>query len=79
MQHSNTADAGLQDAAVRLRALVDALPQAYCEIEVLFEGARPVDYRFLTTNCHFERQTGMVDAIGRTVRRAVADHAATAP
>ena len=50
MRQRETADAGPPDAEVRLRALMDALPDAYCEIEVLFEAGRPFDYRFLRAN-----------------------------
>ena len=74
MRQRETADAGPPDAEVRLRALMDALPDAYCEIEVLFEAGRPFDYRFLRANCHFERQTGLSQAIGRTIRELAPGH-----
>ncbi len=38
-------------------------------IEVIFDDAgTPVDYRFLEVNPAFEQQTGLVNAVGRTIR-----------
>ncbi len=35
---------------------------------MLFDGAgRPFDYRFIEINPAFERQTGLIDAVGKTV------------
>jgi signal transduction histidine kinase/PAS domain-containing protein/ActR/RegA family two-component response regulator len=62
------------DAAASLRLLLDTLPQAYCEIEVLFHGSRPMDYRFLLVNAQFERHTGLAGVVGRSMRAMVPDH-----
>jgi PAS domain-containing protein len=35
---------------------------------------KPVDYRFLEVNPSFERQTGLVDALGKTIRQLVPNH-----
>src|SRR5688572_976699 len=57
------------------RSLVAALDQGLCTVEVLFDaGGRAVDYRFLDANPAFERQTGLRDVIGRTMRELVPDH-----
>lgn len=57
------------------RMLFEALDQGVCVIEVLFDGAgRPFDYRFLQVNPAFTAQTGLDDAVGRTMRSLRADH-----
>ncbi len=53
----------------KYRLLFDSIDVAFCIIEVLFdESGKPVDYVFLEANPAFERQTGLVDAIGRRMR-----------
>ncbi len=51
--------------------LFDATDAGFCVVQVLFEGERPVDYRFVKVNASFERQTGLVDAAGRTASELV--------
>lgn len=59
-----------RDEDVRYRALIQALDQAYCIIDMIFdEAGRPVDYRFVEANDAFVDQTGLHDAIGKTVRQ----------
>src|SRR6478609_4695154 len=55
------------------RALFKDIDQGFCVIEVLFDGDIPVDYRFIETNREFERDTGLVDVVGRTMRELVPD------
>lgn len=52
----------------RYRALLDRMDEGFCIIEMLFDGEKPVDYRFLEVNPAFERHTGIVDAQGRLMR-----------
>ena len=59
--------------AAEYRELLAAMDQGFCIVEVLFDGERPVDYRFVEANPAFERQTGLVDAVGRTARALVPD------
>jgi len=57
------------------RALIDAMDQGACVIEMIFdEMEEPADYRFLRVNQAFERQTGLRDAVGRTMRSFRPDH-----
>jgi PAS domain S-box-containing protein len=56
------------------RVLFEAIDQGFCVIEVLFEGGEPVDYLFLETNRAFERYTGLVDAVGKTMRELAPAH-----
>ncbi len=57
----------------RYKALCEAIDAAFCLIEVLFDGERAVDYRFIETNAQFESQTGLSDVIGRTASELVPD------
>ncbi|MCE7029661.1 PAS domain-containing protein [Jiella sp. CBK1P-4] len=53
----------------RYRLLFDMMTQGFCIVEMIFdETGRAFDYRFLETNRAFERQTGLEDAAGRTMR-----------
>jgi two-component sensor histidine kinase len=55
--------------------LLDAIDQGFCLIEVLFdECGRAVDYRFLEVNAAFAAQTGLVEAVGRTMRSLRPEH-----
>ncbi len=56
------------------RAILESSGQAFCTIEVLFdENERPVDYRFLEVSAAFERETGIRDAAGRSMREIAPD------
>jgi PAS domain S-box-containing protein len=56
------------------RMLFESIDEGFCIIEMLFdENHAPVDYRFLEINPAFERQTGLVDAIGKTARQLLPD------
>ncbi len=50
----------------RYRALFESIDAGFCIIEMIFEGDRAVDYRFLEVNPQFEAQSGLVDPVGRT-------------
>jgi two-component sensor histidine kinase len=59
------------------RALFDAIDHGFCIVEVLFdEQDHPVDYRFLEINATFQAQTGLIDAVGKTMRSLEPDHEA---
>lgn len=52
--------------------LVQALDQAFCVVEPLFDAAgRAVDYRFLEINQAFVRHTGLQDPVGKTAKELV--------
>lgn len=56
----------------RYDGLLDSLDDGFCIIEVLFDQhSRPKDYRFLKVNNAFERQTGIENPLGRTMREIV--------
>ena len=55
----------------RYRSLFESIDEGFCVIEVIFEKDRAVDYRFLEVNPVFGQQTGLVDAVGQTMREMV--------
>jgi PAS domain S-box-containing protein len=68
------AEAAVRESDTRYRVLFESLDEGFCVLQVLFDGGgRAVDYRFLEANPAFEAQTGLVDAVGHTVRELVPD------
>ncbi len=64
-----------RDSEHPYRALFDSIDDGFCTIKVLFDDEGGVrDYRFLLTNPAFERQTGLIQADGRTMRELAPDH-----
>ena len=67
--------AALRESEARYRALFDSIDEGYCIIEMIFdEQNTPVDYRFLEVNPSFEKQTGLVDAVGKRMRELAPRH-----
>jgi signal transduction histidine kinase/CheY-like chemotaxis protein len=65
----------LRESDSRFRMLFDAIDEGFCVIDMVYDAdGRPCDYRFALTNAAFERQTGMVDAVGRCMREFAPDH-----
>jgi len=59
----------------KYRTLFDSVDEGVCTIEVLFDGnEKPIDYRFLEVNPSFEKQTGIQNARGRTMREIAPLH-----
>ncbi|MEE7547600.1 PAS domain-containing sensor histidine kinase, partial [Xanthomonas sp. Kuri4-1] len=56
------------------REVFHNLDAGFCIIEVIFEGARPVDYVFTEINAAFERFTGLKAAVGRSMRSLAPGH-----
>lgn len=53
----------------RFHELFESIDQGFCIVEVLLDaGGTALDYRFLHTNPAFEKNTGMANARGRTMR-----------
>ncbi|WP_230533862.1 PAS domain S-box protein [Microvirga roseola] len=58
----------------RYRTLFQSIDEGFCILQMIFaQNVRPIDYRFVETNGVFERQTGLKEAVGRTVRELVPD------
>ena len=69
------AEAALRESEERYSRLFESIDQGFCVIEVLFDGAkRPVDYRYIEVNPAFARQTGLQDAVGKTMRELAPGH-----
>ncbi|BDG08839.1 hybrid sensor histidine kinase/response regulator [Anaeromyxobacter paludicola] len=68
------AEQALRESEAKYRSLFDSIDEGFCIIEVLFEGERPADYRFLEVNRSFERHTGLSGATGRCIRELVPAH-----
>ncbi|RYX86670.1 response regulator [bacterium] len=65
----------LRQSEEKYRTLFESIDEGFCVIEVLFDDdGKPFDYRFLEVNPAFEKQTGLVNAIGKRVRDLVPNH-----
>ena len=70
--HGKDAEAQVRASEERYRHLFNSLDEGFCVIEVLFDPAgQAVDYRFLQVNPTFEQQSGLVAAVGKTVRELI--------
>jgi len=71
------ANAELRRSRAELKSLFESIDEGYCIIEMLFdERDQPVDYRFLSINPAFEKQTGLTGAQGRRMRELAPAHEA---
>jgi PAS domain S-box-containing protein len=68
------AERALAASEAKYRSLFDSIDEGFCIIEVLFEGDRPIDYRFLEANPAFEQHTGLAGAVGRRMRELAPGH-----
>ncbi|KKW91494.1 MULTISPECIES: hybrid sensor histidine kinase/response regulator [Sphingobium] len=65
----------LHRGAEKYRSLFNSIDAGFCIIEMIFDAAgKPIDYRFIETNPAFSRQTGLTDAVGKTMRSLVPEH-----
>lgn len=65
----------LRQSEERYRFLFNAIDEGFCVVEVLFDEAGvAVDYVFLEVNAAFERQTGLGDAVGKSMRALAPGH-----
>ncbi|WP_070157123.1 hybrid sensor histidine kinase/response regulator [Sphingobium phenoxybenzoativorans] len=65
----------LRRGADRYRSLFNSIDAGFCIIDMVFDDAgRPVDYVFIEANPAFERQTGLKDAVGKSMRSLVPAH-----
>lgn len=73
-ERERRAEEALRQSEAKYRSLFESIDEGFCIIEVLFEGEKPVDYRFLDANPAFERHTGLRDAVGRRMRELAPAH-----
>jgi len=65
----------LRNSEERYRMLFDAMDEGFCVIDMLYDSnGKAVDYRFVEINQAFEKQTGLLQALGKTIREMVPDH-----
>ena len=63
------AEAKLTESEKRYSSLYDSIDEGFCIIELIFdENEKPVDFLFLDVNPAFEKQTGLIGAIGRKIQ-----------
>lgn len=56
----------------RYRTLFNSIDEGYCIIEMIFDAQdEPVDYLFLEISNSFEKQTGLTDAMGKTILQLI--------
>lgn len=66
------AEAALSASEAKYRSLFNSMDEGFCILQMIFdEQDRPVDYRYIETNPVFERQSGLVNALGKTIRQLV--------
>ena|GEM_PF-440103 len=64
----------LRQSEERYRTLFESMTEGFCVIELMFDvNEKPIDYRFLEVNPAFERQTGLQNVEGYTVRQLFPD------
>jgi len=62
------AEETLRESELMYRSLFNSMDEGFCLLEVIFDGAgKPVDLEFLELNAAFEKQTGLVGALGKRV------------
>lgn len=75
IQQVEETNATLRTSEERYRMLFDAMDEGFCVIDMLYDSSgKAVDYRFAEINQAFENQTGLRDALGKTIREMVPDH-----
>ena len=59
----------LRESEKRYRNLFNSIDEGFCVIEMFsHQDSGLLDYRYLEVNPSFEKQTGMKDAVGKTIR-----------
>jgi signal transduction histidine kinase/DNA-binding response OmpR family regulator len=69
------AEQQLHASEERYRTVFNSIDEGLCVIDVLFDAnGAPCDFRFIETNPAFIKHTGLVDAVGKTMRGMVPGH-----
>lgn len=69
----------IRDSEERYRGLFNSIDEGFAILEIIFdEEEQALDYRFLEVNPAFEKQTGILDALGKRMREISPDQPAPA-
>ena len=69
------AEEALRESERRYRTLFESIDEGFCVAEMIYDSVgKAVDYRFLEINPAFEKQTGLEQAQGKTIRELVPNH-----
>jgi PAS domain S-box-containing protein len=69
------AEAALRSSEARYRSLFESIDQGFCVIEMKYDqNGRPYDYVFCELNRSFQAQTGLVGAVGKSMRELAPEH-----
>jgi len=75
ISESKRAEEALRTSEERYRTLFETMDEGFCVVEMLHDpDGKAVDYRFVEINSAFERQTGLQQALGKTIRQMVPNH-----
>lgn len=75
ISESKKAELELRASEERYRMLFDTMDEGFCVLEMIYdEQQKVVDYRFIEINKEFEKQTGLQNALGKTILELVPDH-----
>lgn len=61
------AEAVMRESEDRYRNLFDTIDEGFCVAELIYDGSKPVDHRFLEVNPSFSKQSGIKAAAGKTL------------
>lgn len=74
IKQAEEVNAALRASKERYRMLFQAMDEGFCVIEMLYDSnGKANDYRFIEINQAFEKQSGLHDALGKTIRQLVPD------
>ncbi|MEH2078469.1 MAG: PAS domain S-box protein [Nostoc sp.] len=69
------AEAALRQSEERYRTLLESIDEGFCVLELLFDQNEvAINYRYIEINPAFEQQTGLIEAVGKTVLEIVPTH-----
>ncbi|WP_334187205.1 PAS domain S-box protein [Noviherbaspirillum sp.] len=64
----------LRSSEEKYRSLFNEMDEGFCIVQLIFDhNDAPVDFRYLETNPVFEQQTGLKNALGKTILELVPD------
>jgi len=68
------AEATALESEYRYRNLFNTIDEGFCILEMIYENDKAVDFRFVEVNPSYEKQTGLKDVTGKTVKEILPDY-----